>query len=122
MNRKLCVFLAVAFAVLASIFLTETGTSAQNQTTTPRLVQAGASQPLRNMKPVLPRDGHRVIPFYATPHQPSSGQTDPVVQSSVTATLATSPGLNFAGVGQGDYGYNVAVAPPDTNGDAGDTQ
>ncbi len=31
-------------------------------------------------------------------------------------------GLNFAGLGQGDYGFNVSSAPPDTTGAVGATQ
>jgi hypothetical protein len=34
----------------------------------------------------------------------------------------TVPGLNFAGLGQGDYGYQVSFPVPDTNGAVGATQ
>lgn len=36
--------------------------------------------------------------------------------------VATTNGLNFAGLGQGDYGFNVNSAPPDTTGAVGATQ
>lgn len=36
--------------------------------------------------------------------------------------VATTAGLNFAGLGQGDYGFNVQYAPPDTTGAVGATQ
>lgn len=36
--------------------------------------------------------------------------------------VATTAGLNFAGLGQGDYGFNVGSAPPDTTGAVGATQ
>ena len=90
MNRKPGVFLAVALVVLASIPLTEIGTSAQDQPSTPRLIQAEVSPPLRNMKPVLPREGHRVLPLLATSHKPSSGQIDPVVQDRKSTRLNSS--------------------------------
>jgi hypothetical protein len=49
-------------------------------------------------------------------------QPDPVLQSA--PSLAATPGttLNFAGVGQGDYGFSPDAAPPDTNGAVGATQ
>lgn len=49
---------------------------------------------------------------------------DPVVQSapSPSPNAATTAGLNFAGVGNGDYGFAPNAAPPDTNGVVGTTQ
>ena len=51
---------------------------------------------------------------------------DPVVQAAHTLTpapnAATTPKLNFAGVGNGDYGFAPNAAPPDTNGVVGATQ
>ena len=50
---------------------------------------------------------------------------DPVVQSQAGPTPrfpAASPVLNFAGVGNGDYGFAPDAAPPDTNGVVGATQ
>ena len=41
---------------------------------------------------------------------------------SVGPLVATTAGLNFAGLGQGDYGFNVQYAPPDTVGAVGATQ
>jgi hypothetical protein len=49
-------------------------------------------------------------------------QTDSVVQDTSGPLVGTSSGLNFAGVGQGDYGFSVQYAPPDTNGAVGATQ
>src|SRR5207245_1228289 len=48
---------------------------------------------------------------------------DSVVQTSAPLpSLAVSTGLNFAGVGNGDYGFVPNAAPPDTNGAVGATQ
>ena len=52
----------------------------------------------------------------------ASHQNDPVVQSTTGATVAATSGLNFAGVGNGDYGFVPNAAPPDTNGAVGATQ
>jgi len=38
-----------------------------------------------------------------------------VVQGNVNPLVATTSGLNFAGVGNGDYGFTPNAAPPDTN-------
>ena len=51
-----------------------------------------------------------------------ANRVDPVIQSTAGPLVATTPGLNFAGVGNGDYGFTVNSAPPDTNGAVGDTQ
>ena len=47
---------------------------------------------------------------------------DPVVQSSAGGPLIGTPGLGFAGVGDGDYGFVPNAAPPDTVGAVGATQ
>lgn len=47
---------------------------------------------------------------------------DSVVQSVPTPSAPTTTGLNFAGVGNGDYGFAPNAAPPDTNGVVGTTQ
>src|SRR5207248_7713527 len=47
---------------------------------------------------------------------------DGALQTSFTTGVATTAGLNFAGVGNGDYGFVPNAAPPDTNGAAGATQ
>ncbi len=47
---------------------------------------------------------------------------DTAVQTVELPPVKAKLGLNFAGVGQGDYGYNDEVAPPDTNAGVGSTQ
>jgi hypothetical protein len=47
---------------------------------------------------------------------------DTAVQKEVLPPVSAKLGLNFAGVGQGDYGFSDSVAPPDTNMSVGDTQ
>jgi len=45
-----------------------------------------------------------------------------VLQTSAGSLAATTAGLGFAGVGNGDYGFAPNAAPPDTNGAVGATQ
>jgi hypothetical protein len=49
------------------------------------------------------------------------GGPDTAVQTTTTTNINVSPN-GFEGVGQGEYGFNVQWAPPDTNGDVGLTQ
>ena len=44
------------------------------------------------------------------------------LQTAAGPLAGTTNGLNFAGVGQGDYGFSDQYAPPDTNGAVGATQ
>lgn len=49
-------------------------------------------------------------------------QNDGALQLSSGPLVRTTVGLDFAGVGQDDYGFSVQYAPPDTNGAVGATQ
>ena len=66
---------------------------------------------------------NREKPVHPLPLGPAGQiQPDAVLQTSVGPTVATTLGLNFAGVGDGDYGFVPNAAPPDTNGAVGATQ
>ena len=52
----------------------------------------------------------------------AGAREDGALQSSMGTPVGTVDGLNFAGVGQGDYGFSDSFAPPDTNGAVGATQ
>jgi len=81
------------------------------------------SPPLRDIPSPAPRDGQRLFPVGPIPLPVLPGQPDPVLQDTEAGPLVgTVDGLNFAGVGQGDYGFNVSSAPPDTNLAVGETQ
>ena len=49
-------------------------------------------------------------------------QPDGATQVAAGPLVATTNGLNFAGVGNGDYNFAPNAAPPDTNGAVGATQ
>jgi hypothetical protein len=88
-------------------------------------VQHDVSPPLRDIPTAPPRSGApREKPLRLVPPRGTTGnQPDPVVQSSTPGPgIAATNGLNFAGVGNGDYGFAVNAAPPDTNGAVGATQ
>lgn len=86
-------------------------------------IEHDVSLPLAQMPPLQPKGGQRTKPVLLThPGQPATNQPDPVVQTSFGPLAATSPGLGFAGVGNGDYGFAPNAAPPHTNGAVGATQ
>src|SRR5713226_6397857 len=86
-------------------------------------VHHDVSPPLRSIPPQAPRLGLREKPVHPLPLGPAGElQPDPVLQTTVGPAVAITPGLSFAGVGNGDYGFTPNSAPPDTNGAVGATQ
>ena len=85
-------------------------------------VHHDTSGPLRDM----PSKGRSTIrherPQKPLPFAPSTGAPDAAVQTAVGPRVATTTGLNFPGVGNGDYGFAPNSAPPDTSGAVGATQ
>lgn len=62
-------------------------------------------------------------PFRPIPTGPATATpADAALQTSAGPPIATTAGLNFAGVGNGDYNFAPNAAPPDTNGAVGATQ
>jgi hypothetical protein len=80
------------------------------------------SPPLRTVPPRAPAGLAHLRELLPIPHAVIPEQTDPTVQTTIDRLLATTAGLNFAGVGNGDYGFAPDAAPPDTNGAVGATQ
>src|SRR5713226_3640210 len=80
------------------------------------------SPPLRELEQRIEKKGFRLKQVGPIPHEPNVSVEDPVVQTTVGPLVGTTAGLNFAGVGNGDYGFAPNAAPPDTNGAVGATQ
>jgi len=87
-------------------------------------IKHDVSPPLRAIaRPPQPRLTREAEPVRRLPVKlPRIEQEDASVQRMVGPLVGTTPGLNFAGVGNGDYGFAPDAAPPDTNGAAGATQ
>src|SRR3954468_6605953 len=90
-------------------------------------VQHDLSAPLRDAPVIIARAAkeHAEHPIGRIPLKDGPNLDDPVVQTQAGPTPqfpAVSPVLNFAGVGNGDYGFAPDAAPPDTNGVVGATQ
>ena len=77
---------------------------------------------MRNFRPE-PYEQHEAEPRRAIPLPPGlqSLQEDPLLQP-MTSGFSPQVGLNFEGIGDGQYGFTVEYAPPDTNGAVGATQ
>jgi len=87
-------------------------------------VRHDTSPPLRGMQPASPT-AHQLTehPIRLTRSFAGPDLPDGALQSSPAGPAApTTPGLGFAGVGNGDYGFAPDAAPPDTNGAVGATQ
>jgi hypothetical protein len=85
-------------------------------------VRHDVSPPLRNLRPSAPSAASlREQPLRLIGGSGANGP-DGALQISAGPAAATTPGLSFAGIGQGDYGFTDAYAPPDTNGAVGATQ
>src|SRR5207302_5280144 len=87
------------------------------------------SQPLRDMIQAVPKQAltiHEAEPVRRIP-LPTGLATlpdDPVRQRTAASIAAFAPvvGLGFEGLGNGQYGFSVTGAPPDTEGTVGATQ
>jgi hypothetical protein len=122
----------IATAVAAIALVTVQGVRATPQKQDPapptlivdNAIHSDVSPPLRNMTaaPTSP-DGKKEKENKGLPIGDAGKQrNDPVIQTAPAGPLAPTPGLNFAGVGNGDYGFTPNAAPPDTNGVVGATQ
>ena len=94
-------------------------------------VHHDTSLPLRDLARLAPpavfHAKHEAEAWRRIPLPPGADQPvdDPVIQrTSAPASALNTPtvGLSFEGIGQGQYGFTVGSAPPDTNGAIGATQ
>lgn len=81
------------------------------------------SPPLRNLAPSAPSAATlRERPLRAPAGANGAGQADGALQTTQSPLVVPASSSNFAGIGQGDYGFSDQWAPPDTNGAVGATQ
>lgn len=135
MRRLILLFILAAFC--GAVFLLpawtkskasppQQGPSGETVLTNPDVQQAiqhDVSQPLRDLPGSRRSDARREKPLRIIPRGGANGNLqDEALQSTTGPLVGTSTGLNFAGVGNGDYGFRPNAAPPDTNGAVGATQ
>src|SRR5216683_1228149 len=100
-----CIFkVAFCCAALMLVLASGVGTRAQSGSYPMEVISANhqdVSPPLKDVSPLAP---------------------DGAVQGNTSKAVSTSAGLNFEGLGQGEYGFTPNAAPPDTNASVGSTQ
>jgi hypothetical protein len=102
-------------------------TTSSGPTTIRRDVHHDVSQPLSEMiknAPPPSLEMREVEPLKRIPLPPGLTQIeeDPVRQGSTVGLMTPTPTLNFEGLGNGQYGFSITGAPPDTEGAIGATQ
>ena len=114
---------------LALLVLGSTVTaSAQGHVTTRWNVKHDVSAPLSEMIKNAPKvqkgAKHEAEPLRRIPLPPGMlpNVEDTVRQGTAVPNTTPAPSLNFEGLGNAQYGFSVASAPPDTNGAIGATQ
>jgi hypothetical protein len=127
MNRLARLTISSVLIGAAFLLAFASGQDQPQQAGQPQVQQAinhDVSPPLRDIaRPPQPRSIREAEPVRRLPVQLSPvQQEDSVVQRMAGPLVGTTPGLNFAGVGNGDYGFAPDAAPPDTNLAVGATQ
>ena len=123
--RKCVLALCSVSLLLCCLLILSTSASAQESASQVEVTPAthsDISPPLRELEQHIERKGFRIKPVGPIPHGPNASTEDPVLQTTVGPLVGVTAGLNFAGVGNGDYGFTPNAAPPDTNGAVGATQ
>src|SRR5438477_8407627 len=130
MNRLTRLTISSVLIGVASLLVLASGQGQQQpqqQAGPPEIRQSikhDVSPPLRDIaQPPEPRAVREAEPVRRLPVQLSPvQQQDSVVQQMVGPLVGTTPGLSFAGLGNGDYGFAPDAAPADTNWAVGSTQ
>src|SRR6266550_766049 len=102
---------------------------AQSSVRVYRELKHDTSLPLADLQAMTPAQPNpfspRVLNILSTgPDQPAqvNAVPDAALQEQVLPPVAATLGLNFEGLGLGQYGFVLQAAPPDTNGVVGATQ
>src|SRR6266852_7677353 len=126
MKKVFALLITIALCAAALLPVLVDGRSqSQEQSSQPeiqRSIHHDVSPPLRDIPSAVRSTEKKVEKRHLLPTVASQNQQDPAVQGSVGPLVGTTPGLNFAGVGNGDYGFTPNAAPPDTNASVGATQ
>lgn len=127
MKKVFPLIVCIALAASTILFVLAHGKSPSQeqspQVETQEAIHHDVSRPLRDIQSSA-RSNVRIVEkrLRLTPPQSASHQQDPALQGAVGPLVGTTAGLNFAGVGNGDYGFAPNAAPPDTNASVGATQ
>jgi len=102
---------------------------AQNSVRVYRELKHDTSPPLSELIRMTPAQPNpfspRILDILSTGHeQPAqlNAVPDAALQEQILPPVSATLGLNFEGLGKGQYGFVLNYAPPDTNGAVGATQ
>ena len=94
-----------------------------------REVKHDVSPPLAELQRMTPAQPFvfsprmlKVLPVGPAKEVPQFPAPDTALQQQILPLVAATLGLNFEGLGQGQYGFLLQAAPPDTDGTVGATQ
>jgi len=132
MTHALTARFAVAFYLAATLsLLFSLSALGQNQSSIrviPEL-KHDVSAPLAELDRMTPAQPHRfsprllkILPTGPVTNAPEYAAPDLALQQATLPPVAANLGLNFDGLGQGQYGFLLDFSPPDTNGAVGATQ
>ncbi len=122
---------SITFSIAATLFVLFSASAfAQSTVRVIREEKHDVSAPLAELDRMTPAQPHRFSPRIlkilptgpSTGLQPESAMPDLALQATALPPVAANLGLNMDGLGQGQYGFNVELSPPDTNGAVGATQ
>jgi hypothetical protein len=131
MSRKVFAFTVLIALLIGSTISARAAAPSGKDTTGPVEVSAAVysdvSGPLSDLVGVAPaapdEKEKKEKPIRSLPNMGNAlNQDDGALQTVAGPLAGTTNGLNFAGVGQGDYGFSDQYAPPDTVGAVGATQ
>jgi hypothetical protein len=121
-------YLAATLSVLFSV-CAFAQTTAQSSVRVIHELKHDVSAPLAELDRMTPAQPHRfsprllkILPTGPASNAPEYAAPDAALQQVALPPVAANLGLNFDGLGQGQYGFNVDLTPPDTNGAVGATQ
>jgi hypothetical protein len=126
MLRKFAVVLivlALTVAILPTAVFGQGVTGGQPEVS--QAVKHDVSLPLRDMQAAASAAANysaKPLRLIGPANNINSSSVDAALQTSGGPSVGTTPGLSFAGVGNGDYGFAPNAAPPDTEGTVGATQ
>jgi methionine-rich copper-binding protein CopC len=123
----LAIVVLLAVSLLAGSLFTQSLFAQSGPTTVRRDVHHDVSQPLSEMikhAPPPSLERKEVEPMRLIPLPPglAEPQEDPVIQVGTVEPPTPPTTLSFEGLGNGQYGFSVTSAPPDTEGTVGATQ
>jgi hypothetical protein len=118
------------FCVAAALFVVvPTLSFAQSAVHVYREIKHDVSLPLADLARMTPAEPNpfspRTLNVLSTGHEflgATNAMPDAALQEKVLPQVSATLGLNFEGLGLGEYGFGLNAAPPDTNGVVGATQ